>query len=173
MLQIRATKLLKIVVLLCVLLYCSQIHVFGQDISWMKGLWKEESGMPYQVPPLKCINSLEITKVTDSAFTGLQTTFFAADTTVRVTYNCNGVLSQNDQLFHRSDIIYKKNSGHEGFEWKNCSICDTHTCSLYVEHDKIFLLVSTKDCDSTCNGTVIYFRYLNDFDSLTKQQLTK
>jgi hypothetical protein len=139
----------------------------------MKGLWKEENGMPYHVPPVKCMNTLEIAAVADSSFTGLQTTFFAADTTVKVTYACNGLLSKNCALFHRGDQIYKKNSNHVGLEWNNCGICDARICSLYVEHDKIFLLLSTKDCDSICNGTITYYRDLDDLDKLTKQQLTK
>lgn len=172
-LPMPATKLLKIVVLLCIIIHGSQIRVFSQDISWMKGLWKEESGMPFRVPGVKCNNSLEITAVADSTFAGLQTTFFSADTAVRITYACNGLFSQSNKHFHRGDIIYKKSSEHEGLEWKNCGICDTRTCSLYVEHDKIFLFLSTKDCDSTCNGTITYYRDLNDFDSLTKHHLTK
>jgi hypothetical protein len=168
----QAIKLLKIVILLCILVLYS-IRSFCQDISWMKGLWKEENGTPYHVPPLKCINTLEITAVADSSFTGMQTTFFAIDTAVRVTYICNGLLTKNCAWFHRGDQIYKKNSNLVGFEWNNCGVCDARICSLYVDHDKIFLLLSTKDCDSMCNGTITYCRNLRDFDTLTKQRLTK
>jgi hypothetical protein len=169
----QATKLIKIVVLLCIILHSSQVAVFGQEISWMKGLWKEERGMPYQVPPVKCINNLMITTIADSTFTGLQTTFFADDTSIRVTYACNGMLSRSSKYFKRGNIVYKKNSQYKGFEWNSCGNCDTRTCSLYVKYDKIFLMVTTKSCDSTCNGAITYYRDLNDFDTLTKQQLTK
>src|SRR5947209_1614564 len=138
----QAIKLLKIIILLCILVLYRNISLC-QDISWMKGLWKEESGRPYHVPPVKCINTLEITAVADSSFTGLQTTFFASDTAAKVTYACNGLLTQNCIQFHRGDLLYKKNSDRVGFEWNNCGICDARICSLYVEHDKIFLLLST------------------------------
>src|SRR4051812_18011946 len=153
----QAIKLIKILTLLCFVLLYSNISIC-QNISWMEGLWKEDSGTPYHVPPVKCINTLEITTVADSSFTGIQTTFFAADTAVRVTYACHGLLTQNCLQFHRGDQMYKKNSNRVGYEWINCGVCDASICSLYVEHDKIFLLVSTKDCDSTCNGTITYYR---------------
>jgi hypothetical protein len=168
----QAIKLLKIVILLCILVLYSDTS-YCQNISWMKGFWKAESGSPYHVPPANCMNTLEITAVADSSFTGLQTTFFAADTTVRVTYACNGLLSKNCAQFHRGDQIYKKNSNHVGLEWSDFGMCDARTCSLYVEHDKIFFLLSTKDCDTICNGVITYYRDLGDFDTLTRQQLTK
>jgi len=165
-----ATVFLKAALLLT-FLHGSYVHAFSQDISWMKGLWKEYSGTPYKVPPVKCVNTLQITAVADSAFTGIQTTFFAADTTVRTMYACSGLLTQNNKQFRRGDLVYKKNSNHAGYEWNDCANCDARTYSLYIEHDKLILHIATNNCDSVCNGTIAYYRNLNAFDSTIKQQL--
>jgi len=167
----QAIKLLRIVVLLLIL-QGSAVLAFSQDISWMKGLWKEESGTPYRVPPVKCINTLEITTTADSTFNGLQTTFFASDSAIKMAYVCNGLITKEHTQFHRGDIAYQKNSVRKGYEWNDCGICNARTCSLYVEQERIFLQLSTKDADSTCNGTIIYYRELNDFDTTTRTQLT-
>jgi len=164
-------KCLSKVVLLLVVLQCSVLCAFSQNISWIKGLWNEYSGMPYKIPPVKCINALQITTVADSTFTGLQTTYFTTDTTIQITYACSGLLTKNKKQFYRGKVLYKKNSNQHGYKWNECAGCDARLCSLYVEQDKIILLIKTDSCDSACNGTITYYRNLNDFDSITQRRL--
>jgi hypothetical protein len=164
-------KYLSKAALLFVVLHCSVLCAFSQNLSWIKGLWNEYSGTPYCLPPVKCINALQIGTVADSTFTGLQTTYFAVDTTIQISYACSGVLTHKRTTFYRGNVIYKNNSHEAAYEWNECSACDAHLCSLYVEQEKIILLIETDNCDSACNGKVAYYRDLHDFDSITKKRL--
>ncbi|TKK70744.1 hypothetical protein FC093_03360 [Ilyomonas limi] len=166
-----ATKLLVRVILLCIVLQGSSVGTFCQDISWMKGIWKGHSGTPFLVPPVQCINTLQITTADDSTFNGIQTTYFAKDTNIRKMYACNGLLTQSKKQFYRGDVVYKKDSNHRGYEWNDCAGYKAGFCSLYVEEEKIILLVTTNTGDSACNSTVAYYRDLSSFNNITQQQL--
>src|SRR5690348_1261100 len=107
--------------LLTVLLQGSHALAFSQDITWMKGRWNEYSSAPFVLPPVRCANSLQITAVADTSFTGTQTTYFVSDTTIKVAYNCRGSLTHHDMQFYRGDLIYKSNSSQTNYEWNDCS----------------------------------------------------
>ncbi len=167
------TKLFTKGALLLIVVVAGCVPVVAQDLSWMKGIWHEERTTPYIIPPVKYIQSLEITAVADSSFAGIQTTFLAKDTAVRISYACTGLLTTKVAQFRRGNLLYKANSSQHDFEWQDCAGCEASLCSLYVKQHKMILLLTTKDCDSACNGTIAYYRDLNEFDSLVQQQLTK
>lgn len=167
----QQTKLLTIVALFHLMLCFHPSQVLSQDISWMKGLWKAESGAPYQLPPATCINTLQVTEAADSTFNGLQITRLAADTATNISYTFTGLLTPATTQFKRQALWYKKDSKRDDFHWYECAMQEARTCSLYVEQQRIKLLINTQDSDSACNGTIIYYRDLKEFDSATQQYL--
>lgn len=159
-------------VIFTVALHGSCTNVFSQDIAWMKGLWKAYSGTPYQVPPVHCRYTLQIIATADSAFTGIQSSSFVTDTAVKIMYACSGTMTKNHPTFLRGAILYKKNSAHAGYAWNDCANCNAYTDSIYVADNKIIWLIKADNSgDSSCNGSIAYYRDLNDFNSTVQQQL--
>ena len=145
---------------------------FSQNRSWLKGKW-------YSLPPIdkttqKDYQVFLIKEVNFNNFSGIAVTRDLLTEEIRAEVNISGTITGKRLSFKAiEDVLYVKPINAMGSVPTDCGTCGYNSASILLSHDTIYLKAIISCCDHDCDGSIVYFRELLEYDTAIQREIVR
>lgn len=143
--------------------------LFAQNANWFIGVWK--GGAVTKKKSAQNIDiSLTIAKVEGNDFEGEVRLTLISDTTIHSVSKVYGTIFHNYMSARIGENVEKKDP--PGGKWETrCGACGAIQFIYTIINGRFVMTGEIKDCLPQCNGSSVYSRSLNEFDSVVRASM--